>query len=215
MSHALYPAYRLKRQKLLLSCATLAITVALTPQRAWAQAFQGTPSTISGTVSYDRSTPGSETVMIGSGTATINWTPSDVQGTGNINFLPEGNTATYQGSSGLTDFTVLNRIVPTVATRTIELNGTVLSKLDGGTTGGKVWFYTPGGILIGSKAVFDVGGLLLSTIDLPNGFTTSSTGFTANFVKTQTNAGSIQILGGAQINARNNYVAIVGPRIET
>ena len=52
MSHAMYPAYRLKRHKLLVSCATLAITVALTPRRAWAQAFQGTPTTVSGTVSY-------------------------------------------------------------------------------------------------------------------------------------------------------------------
>ena len=214
MSHAAYRPYRLKRQRLLISCATLAITVALTPQRAWAQAFQGTPSTVSGTVAYNRSTPGSETVTIGSGTATINWAPNDAQGTGHIDFLPNGSSATYQGASGLSDFTVLNRIVPTDATRTIELNGTVLSKLDGGATGGNIWFYSPGGILIGSNAVIDVGGLLLSTVDLPNGFTTSTTGFFANFSKTQDLAGSIQILSGAQINARSSYVALIAPRIE-
>ena len=112
MSHALYPGYRLKRHRLLVSCATLAISVALTPQRAWAQAFQGNPTTASGTVTYARSTPGSETITIGSGTATINWAPSDTEGTGNINFLPAGNTSTYQGAPGLTGFTVLNRIVP-------------------------------------------------------------------------------------------------------
>ncbi|MEP6983044.1 MAG: hypothetical protein ABI853_05300, partial [Sphingomicrobium sp.] len=213
MAHALYPTYRLKRHKLLVSCATLAITVALTPQRAWAQAFQGTPTTASGTVSYARATPGTETITVGSSTATVNWAPSEA-GTGNINFLPVGNTATYQGGEALTNFTILNRIVPTDATRAIELNGSVLSKLAGGTTGGNVWFYSPGGILIGSQAVFDVGGLLLTSINLPDGFTTSTSGFNASFSKTASNAGSIRILGGAQINARNSYVAMIAPRIE-
>ena len=66
MSHALYPAYRLKRHKLLVSCATLAITVAVTPQRAWAQAFQGVPTTVAGTVTYASGTPGSDTITTGS-----------------------------------------------------------------------------------------------------------------------------------------------------
>ena len=215
MSSVAYPMYRLKRQRLLISCATLALVAgALAPTRATAQAFAGTPTTIAGTVSYDRATPGSETINVGSSTATINWAPSDVQGTGNINFLPLGTTATYQGGAGLTDFTVLNRIVPSVTTRPVELNGTVLSKLPGGATGGNVWFYSPGGILVGSKAVFDVGGLLLSSIDLPNSFSTNSTGFSATFSKTETGAGPIQVLPGAQIDARSNYVALVAPRIE-
>jgi len=158
MSHALHSARRLTRHKLLVSCATLAIAAAaMAPERASAQAFQGTPTTAAGTVSYARSTAGSETITVGSGTATINWAPTDTQGTGNINFLPFGNTATYQGAPGLAAFTALNRIVPTDTTRTIELNGSVLSKLDGGATGGNVWFYSPGGIVIGAQAVFDVG----------------------------------------------------------
>src|SRR5436190_11983156 len=214
MSGVLYPAYRLKRQKLLVSCATLAITVALTPQRAWAQAFQGTPATVSGTVSYDRATPGSETITVGSTTATVNWTPSDSQGTGNVVFLPVGNTATYQGASGIPNFTILNRIVPSDPTRTVELDGSVFSKLAGGAAGGNVWFYSPGGILIGSKAVFDVGGLLLSSVDLPNGFSITASGFTAAFSKSAAAAGSIKILSGAQINAHNSYVAVIAPRIE-
>jgi len=214
MPHALCPAYRLKRHTLLVSCATLAISVALTPGRAWAQAFQGTPTTASGTITYSRSTPGSETVTVGSSTATINWAPSDTSGTGNIDFLPLGNTATYQAASGIGDFTVLNRVVPTDATREIELNGSLLSKLSDGSTGGNVWFYSPGGILIGSKATVDVGGLLLSSIDLPNGFTTNSSGFSASFSESQTSAGPVQIMPGATINARSSYVALVAPRIE-
>src|SRR5438270_12158866 len=82
MPHALYPAYRLKRHRLLVSCATFAITVALTPQRAWAQAFQGAPTTVSGTVSYSRSSPGTETITVGSTAATVNWAPTDTLGTG-------------------------------------------------------------------------------------------------------------------------------------
>src|SRR5205085_389030 len=77
-----------------------------------------------------------------------------------------------------------------------------------------VWFYSPGGILVGSGAVIDVGGVLLSSIDLPNGFSANTNQFTAAFSKTQANAGSIQVMSGAQINARNSYVALVGPRIE-
>ena len=165
-------------------------------------------------MSFSRSTPGTETVTVGSSTATVNWAPSDTQGTGHVNFLPEGNTATYQGAAGVGNYTVLNRIVPTDATRAIELNGSVLSKLDGGATGGDVWFYSPGGIVVGAKATFDVGGLLLSTVDLPNGFSTSSSGFSANFSKNQPGAGAIQVLPGAAINARSSYVAIIAPRIE-
>src|SRR6185312_2271709 len=77
-----------------------------------------------------------------------------------------------------------------------------------------VWFYSPGGILIGSKATVDVGGLLLSSIDLPNGFTTNSSGFSASFSESQTSAGPVQIMPGATINARSSYVALVAPRIE-
>ena len=215
MSRVAYSEYRLNRQRLFISCASLAIaTAALAPQRAGAQAFQGTPTTAAGTVSYDRATPGVETINVGSSTATINWVPSNNQGTGNINFLPSGNTATYQGASGLTGYTVLNRIVPSDTTRTIELNGSVLGRLNSGAAGGNIWFYSPGGILVGSSAVFDVGGVLLSSLDLPNGFTTSATGFSANFSKTAVNAGKIQVQSGAQINARSSYVAMIAPRIE-
>jgi len=215
MPRALYCTNRrLKRHKLLVSCAALAITVALTPQRAWAQAFQGTPTVTGGSVSFNRSTPGSETVTVSTGSAIVNWAPTDTQGTGDINFLPAGNTATFQGVDGFADFTILNRIVPTDATRAIELNGTVLSKLAGGATGGNVWFYSPGGILVGAQATFDVGGLLLTSIDLPNGFSNGTRAFSAIFSKTQPAAGPIKVLQGAQINARSSYVAMVAPRIE-
>ena len=149
------PAYRAIRKKLFISCASIALaTAALSPQKARAQAapgaFQGDPTTGSGTVVYSRITNpvvGSETITIGSDTATINWAPYDTTTgtTDPINFLPSGDTATFTSTSGVTDYTVLNRIVPTDPNRAIELNGTILSTLEGGnTTGGRIWFYSPG-----------------------------------------------------------------------
>ncbi|HET9810815.1 MAG TPA: hypothetical protein VFP53_03855, partial [Sphingomicrobium sp.] len=215
-----------KRKALMISCASAAIAaVALAPQQARAQvapaqgAFRGNMTVSAGTASQLRLTDSTETITIGSPTATINWSPTDVNGTGNVDFLPQGNVATFVNDPQLTsDYTVLNRIIPNDPARAIELNGHVLSQIQSGagtSTGGKVWFYSPGGIVVGATAVFDVGGLLLSTIDLPNLFSADASGFSASFAKTQTTAGSIQVLNGAQINAlqQNSYVALVAPRI--
>ena len=63
-------------------------------------------------------------------------------------------------------FTVLNRIIPTDPTRAIGMNGTIISQLQTGAglvSGGNVWFYSPGGILLGNGAQFNVGSLLLTT----------------------------------------------------
>lgn len=214
------PGFR--RNALLVSCASAAIAASLLlPSRASAQAvpgaFQG--SIQSSTGSYTRATSGAnETITIGSPTATLNWTPYDgATGTGPIDFLPSGHVATFINDPSLTsDYTVLNKIVPVDPTRPIQFDGTVLSKLTDGTntvTGGHVWFYSPGGILLGSTAIFDVGSLLLTTADLPNGFVADSTSFSA-FFSAPSSTSAIQILGGAQINAADNYVALVAPKIE-
>jgi len=118
------------RRVLIMSCATVALaTTALLPQKAVAQAFVGTPTTQSGTVTYNRATPGSERIVLRSSTATINWTPTNQQpGGGPINFLPAGNTATFTSNRGIADYTVLNRIVP-ASRQAIALNGTVISTL--------------------------------------------------------------------------------------
>ena len=204
-----------KRRALMLSCASMAIAAAaMAPQEARAQAFNGTVASSTNATQTSVGT-GTSTITVTAPTATINWTPTG-GGTGNIDFLPSGNTATFTSSSGITDYTVLNRIVPGDPGRAIELNGTVIATLQGtATTGGNVWFYSPGGIVVGANAVFDVGGLLLSTVDLTS-FSNSASGFTADFAMTQQSAGSIQILNGAQINAlqQNSYVALVAPRIE-
>ncbi|HEX6071635.1 MAG TPA: hypothetical protein VFY95_01340, partial [Sphingomicrobium sp.] len=67
---------RTRRTTLLISCASAALAgAALAPQKAEAQAFSGTPTTATGTVTYSRATPGVETITVGTSTATINWSP--------------------------------------------------------------------------------------------------------------------------------------------
>jgi filamentous hemagglutinin family protein len=210
-------AYRSTNRRLLMSCATLALaTAALAPQKARAQsappigAFQGTISS-STNVSQNVTTPGvAETITVTNSSATIDWSAT------NNNFLPDGNIATFTSSSGITDYTVLNRITP-VAGGQIQLNGRVISTLQGNadTTGGNIWFYSPSGIVVGSSAKFDVGGLLLTSLT-PNLISNSVNGFSASFSRGDGDGGAIQILDGAQINAlqKNSYIALVAPSIE-
>ena len=202
-----------KRRSLLLSCASLAIaTAALHPGRAEAQAFQGNWTNVSGSsVGFDRLTPGKDTITIGGPTATIDWSPSDIEGSGTINFLPAGNTVTF--TSGQSSYTVLNRVVPNDPSRAIGLNGKIESFINNGAaTGGNIWFYSPGGIVVGATATFDVGGLLLTSLAPTDGWTATGGSFAAG----ETTPGAIQIESGAEINAlaQGSYVALLAPRIE-
>src|SRR5207253_5408782 len=87
---------RSNRRKLLISCASLAIaTAAISPKKADAQAFNGTPTTTSGSVSYARANPNVETITISSSTAKIDWAADDGNTSGTLNFQPSANTAIY------------------------------------------------------------------------------------------------------------------------
>ncbi|MES2147389.1 MAG: hypothetical protein V4491_06020, partial [Pseudomonadota bacterium] len=210
-------AYRLARKTgvsrpiLLMTCATLALAsnVAV-PRDAYAQAFNGTMS--SPDASQTSLGSGTETITVTAPTATIDWTASS------NDFLPLNNTATFTSSSGITDYTVLNRVTPADASNPIQLNGNVISTLQGSSTiGGNIWFYSPSGIIVGAKATFDVGGLLLTS--LTTTLTTNGpNGFSASFSKETGDGGPIRILGGSTgyINAlqAGSYVALVGPSIE-
>ena len=207
---------RIGKRTLMLSCAA----AGLMAQPAHAQlagAFRGNISSTTGTVTRNPTSNTAETITVGSSTATINWTPNDQQvGGGTIDFLPGGNVATFTSAAGLADYTVLNRIVPTDATRPIGLNGSVISTLQGtNATGGKIWIYSPGGIVIGATAVFDVGSLLLTTNDVSN-LSSNTNAFSATFTGPASSTSKIQIMPGAQINALQpgSYVALVAPRIE-
>ena len=197
----------------MLSCASLAIAIVAAHPSAEAQAFQGTIGSSTGGVTRSLTTGTTETLTIGSSTATINWTATGEPAGGTVNFLPNGSTATFTSAEGVTDYTVLNRI--SAGGSPISLSGYVVSTLQGtSTTGGKVWFSTPGGIVVGATAVFDIGGLLLTSADVTN-LSTNPDGFSAQF--SAPNPGSaVTIADGAKINAleKNSYVALVAPRVE-
>ncbi|MEO7635372.1 MAG: hypothetical protein ABIS38_06975, partial [Sphingomicrobium sp.] len=204
------------RKSLLMSCASLALAAGVVaPQRARAQtAPSGYAGTINSSGGINAGTSTSSAIYVTDATATIDWTPTDNDGSGNIVFLPSSETVNYYGPGS--NYTVLNRILPSNSSRAIELNGKVYSFIGdtGSATGGNIWFYSPGGILIGAGAVFDVGGLLLTTNAITT-FGQGPDGFDATFIGASPTS-KIQIASGAQLKAlqQNSYIALVAPRIE-
>jgi filamentous hemagglutinin family protein len=204
------------RPALLLGCALGALTL---PSQARAQAFNANPATVAGTVGYDRATLGVETITIDSPSAIINWFPN--VGGNPIIFLPAGNVATFINGNNTGNFAVLNRIQTNVPVR---FDGTVIGRLQDpalGTSvpGGTIIFQGPNGIIVGPKALFDVGNLVLTTL-------TVATDGANNFIDP---TGAIQFLGGfkapnaavitlpgSQIRAleENSYVAMIAPVVQ-
>ncbi len=177
-------------------------------------AFQGAPSAGPG-VTVNRSYWRDE-ISTTAQTGVVTWTPYDTTGTGPINFMPQGRTGEFYGPAG---FTILNVVLPSNTGRAISLNGLVNTRIGSvnGPVGGNVWFYSPGGIIVGGTARFNVGGLLLSAAAIP---TTAGT-FNPNTVNFSATAGStsaIQIdartgtTPGPQIQAAD-YIALIAPRI--
>jgi len=186
-------------------------------------AVNGNPVFTSGAGAF---TPGTVTNNITglTGQTIIDWTLVDQSGTGAISFLPDGNTLAFSGNA---DYTVLNRIVPTDLTRGIRFDGNVTSRIlsnAGAQQGGNLWFYSPGGIVVGGNARFDVGSLLLTTnaIDTTGGLFGS-----AGEIRFRGDASSGAITiepflndspGTDQITANkffggDTYVAMVAPRV--
>ena len=227
---------RQSRQTLLASCgAAIAVSLALQPTGVAAQsitappppptgAFQGTISNLNvltpgGTVNVNRGSI-ADIITIGSTTgvssvnAIINWTPTEVTGSGPINFLPFGTTARFVSTGQVSDFTILNRIIPADGNRGIRLDGTITSRINSDVPGGNVWFYSPGGIIAGARSVFDVGGLVLTAnnIDTTGGLFGNPASSTIRFRGVSDSQSEVMIESGAQIRA-NNYVALVAPRV--
>lgn len=204
------------RPVLMLGCALGAFCLS---GQARAQAFNADPTTVAGTVGYDRATAGVETITIDSPSAIINWVPN--VGGNPIIFLPPGNVATFINGNNTANFAVLNRIQTNVPVR---FDGTVIGRLQDpalGTSvpGGTIIFQGPNGIIVGPKALFDVGNLVLTTL-------TVATDGANNFIDP---SGAIQFVGGfkapnaavitlpgSQIRAleENSYVALVAPVVQ-
>jgi hypothetical protein len=219
--------FRNRRQGLLLGAALGVVLGTVLPAgRADAQTsggFQGTPSFDPAKVDIVRGA-NTDTITLKAPVATINWTPTDNQGTGPINFLPQGNTGIFQNDGTTTsNFAVLNRIVPADTTRRVDFNGRVISQLRdaaGNVTGpgGSVAFYSPGGIFISSTAVFDIGSLLLTTLDPVRDGSGNFFGASGNITLVGAPDGTSSVItaAGSQINALANgsYVGLVAPRVE-
>ena len=102
--------------------------------------------------------------------------------------------------------------------RPIALNGNVITQLQdlsGNTTrGGHVWFYSPGGIVVGATAVFDVGGC--SCGQRPIELQHNSNGLSAAISRPRrASTANVTIAPAQKITAtpRTRYVAIVATRV--
>lgn len=217
--------------RLLSDCCVIGVAAVLVSVhgRGDAQtAFQGSPTIASGSVSIFQGgiDPGTgatlDTITSNGGMAVIDWTPTDTSAPGSIDFLPSGTIARFDSLGQ--NYTVLNRINPTdgnsvpLLDQIIEFNGRIESMIGQGSTatpGGNVWFYTPGGFLVGSGAVIDVGGLALSTSQIDPASTFDGVGGTLRFTGAPTSTSAIAVTPGASItaNVTNGYVAMVAPRI--
>lgn len=140
------------------------------------RAFQAESTVTLGSATFGR-TPAADTIAINAAQTVINWNPetgpAGLLPAGTIDILPVGRTLTFTNAPGLnTPYIVLNRIIaPSSATRGIAINGSVTSTFGAvagipAPVGGTVWFYTPGGFVIGANARFNVGNLVLSANDI-------------------------------------------------
>lgn len=198
-------------------CSSLAIATALlSAGPAAGQSFQGTGTFNSGTGTI---TAGSSTttVSITSTDAVIDWTTFDTATNPGvpIDFQPAGTTTTFSSTG---DFAVLNRILPSDPSRPVQFNGTVLSRI-ATAAGGTVYFYSPGGVIVGATATFDVGNLGLTSVapEVVGGVFEQGSG--SKFVRYNgpvVPGSAVTIQPGARITgtgAGGSYLAIVAPQI--
>ncbi|WP_298303752.1 hypothetical protein [uncultured Erythrobacter sp.] len=228
MTHTLnYIPVRKKqnRSQLLIGtgCAALAMAMLVSAERAEAQAINATETFVQGAGNREAVTLGSEVIQIDTPTAVIDWVPIE-DGAGNaLDFLPTGNDVTFENTIQGTDFAVLNRILPATNNNVVVIDGTVVSQLQdglGGTTpGGTVAFYSPTGLFIGDNAVFDVGNLILTTLDIDIGSFDAFTqggGSLSLSVDPILGPQAITINPGASItaSAENSYFVVTAAEIQ-
>ena len=196
-----------------ISCGAASLALATAPSQVRAQAVQGTA-----TVQFGASAPvfngtNTDTIFVSANEALIDWAINSPTG----EFLPEGMTLRFNADTG-TPFTVLNRVTDTATTGPLSISGTVSSD-----PLGRIWFYNAGGWVVGSKGVFNVGSLILTSLPITVDPATSG-GTRLYGDKNEIRFGSaldpkssVSIQSGAQINAtlfNSSYVALVAPRVD-
>ena len=201
----------------LLVIASMLVSV---QQPALGQSINAGGEVIAGGGSIDASIPGRTNIQIDSPSAVIGWGTNDAPGSGPINFQSAGTTATY--TSRLPGgFAVLNLVTQNDPTRPIQFNGTVISQLQNAasgivTRGGTLFFYSPGGIVVGPTGVFDVGSLVLTSSNVNYDPATGVFGDFGRYSFQPANPGSsVRISPGAKITAGplNSFVALVAPKV--
>ena len=198
----------------------LALALVLAPDQAAAQGIQADGTVVFGGASISDPGPGQTRIDLVTQTVVIDWTPNeDVNGDA-LDFIAAGASAEFRHSQ-ISDFAVLNRILPSTNNNIMTINGEVLSRfVDGNglsTPAGMVAFYSPTGILIGSTATFDVGSLLLTTLDIqPTAFQNFALGGNMTMVGASGSTARVLINPGAQILAtpENAFFAVVAADIE-
>lgn len=189
------------------------------PRESATQAVQGTPTFQPGT-SFGTRTANSDQIVVTTNSTIINWTTLDTrtidQTTNFIDFLPTGTTLSFVGPGS--EFNVLNRIIPTANAagkyRGISLDGTVNSFIGASQPqGGSIWFYSPGGILVGSNSAFNVGSLAFTTSDLT--YSVGAFGSSLYFNGVSDPFSQVFIDAGAQITLPNegSYLVAFAPSI--
>lgn len=197
------------------STGAAGLALAFGPLPAHAQAVIGTPTGqfgISG-VNRDGATS-TDTVFVNSTEALLDWTSTDAGGV----FLPNGATLNFRSAMDSSDsYTVLNRVTSAAAGGPLSIAGAVNSDSQG-----RVWFYNPGGWVVGSTGVFNVGSLVLTSLPIsvdlsadPPSRLYGSNG-EIRFGAATSATSSVSVASGAQINATlgsSSYVALVAPRV--
>jgi hypothetical protein len=211
------------RSRLLLGCgsAALALALAIAPQQAEAQAINANGTVVFGSADINTITTNVDQIDVFTDTVVIDWVPTEDAGGNALDFLPTGNTAIFQ-STTTADFAVLNRILPSTNGNVAVINGSVISQfqnVSGPTVpGGFIAFYSPTGLLIGSTATFDVGALMLTTLNTTDTSFQNFAEFGGNLALTGApgSTARIQINPGAQILAtpENSFFAVVAADVQ-
>ncbi|QGN53482.1 hypothetical protein [Novosphingobium sp. Gsoil 351] len=191
------------------SVSAAALALATVPQQARAQsAVNATPVGINAVVTQSSTL---DQVTVSGTQATVDWALNPTGVSSGV-FLNGGTQLDFQGSGS---FTVLNRVDPMGLTGTLALNGSVTSS----NPQGKIWFYNPGGWVVGGNATIDVGSLVLTSNPIKvdndgNPGTLNLYGLKGEIRFGQAMAGS-SITNNGTIFARqeDSYVALVAPRV--
>jgi filamentous hemagglutinin family protein len=132
----------------------------------------------------------------------INWSSFDISKGQQVDFL-------FQSNSGI----VLNR-VSGPAMIDGKLLGCVITCGAGGSIGGNVWIYSPSGVIFGSNAQVNVGGLLATTSPLLSTQDFLSGGQLGFKFGGGSADGQVLVQSGAQIYTRGS-LALIAPSVVT